>query len=249
VVAVVVAGFVVVAVAVCCEGAVVVDDELDDLTVVLGVELRALEVAGATGGDEGDPPHAASTSGSAMIQRTFTFMLGPYPSRRGRWEQRAVRARDGAFSLRLRRESASTQSVPALTVAHQSSTLPAFGFLTLTARQRPRSYLERGRCRRTVHRVGQLPSWRPMPWVRLPQPRRARRLGPSSAATAPSLGGRAGCTFPVCRSHPLASSWTGLRTPALSRTGSPGGRRPAGCPSTAKALRRTSPAAPSPGGR
>jgi len=70
------AGFVVVAVAVCfCvgTGAVVVDDELDDLTVVLGVELRALEVAGATGGDEADPPHAASTTGSAMIQTTFSL--------------------------------------------------------------------------------------------------------------------------------------------------------------------------------
>ena len=76
------AGFVVVAVAVCfCADpvAVVVDDELDDLTVVLGVELRALEVAGATGGDEADPPHAASTTGSAMIQRTFSLMLGHYP--------------------------------------------------------------------------------------------------------------------------------------------------------------------------
>jgi len=77
------AGFVVVAVPVCfCAGtgAVVVDDELDDVTVLLGVELRALEVAGATGGDEADPPHAASTTGSAMTQRTFTLMLGHYPS-------------------------------------------------------------------------------------------------------------------------------------------------------------------------
>jgi len=73
---------VVVAVAVCfCAGtgAVVVDDELDDLAVVLGVELRALEVAGATGGDEADPPHAASTTGSAMIQRTFSLMLRTLP--------------------------------------------------------------------------------------------------------------------------------------------------------------------------
>ncbi len=60
-------------------GAVVVDDELDDVTVVLGDELLALEVAGATGGDEADPPHAASTTGSAMIQRTFPLMLGHYP--------------------------------------------------------------------------------------------------------------------------------------------------------------------------
>ncbi len=60
-------------------GAVVVDDELDDVTVVLGDELRALGVAGATGGDEADPPHAASTTGSAMIQRTLSLMLGHYP--------------------------------------------------------------------------------------------------------------------------------------------------------------------------
>jgi len=60
-------------------GAVVVDDELDDVTVVLGDELLALEVAGATGGDEADPPHAASTTGSAMIQRTFSLMLRTLP--------------------------------------------------------------------------------------------------------------------------------------------------------------------------
>ncbi len=61
-------------------GAVVVDDEFDDATTVaLGVALLALEVAGATGGDEADPPHAASTTGSAMIQRTFSLMRGHYP--------------------------------------------------------------------------------------------------------------------------------------------------------------------------
>jgi len=95
---------------------------------VLGVELRALEVAGATGGDEADPPHAASTTGSAMIQRTFTFMLGPYPSRRGRWEQRAVRARKGASSLRL-----SIESAPDAGCAHKSPPARSGGWLSRDA--------------------------------------------------------------------------------------------------------------------
>jgi len=64
-------------------GAVVVDDEFDDVTTVaLGVALLALEVAGAAGGDEADPPHAASTTGRAMMPRTFSIMRGHYCRRR-----------------------------------------------------------------------------------------------------------------------------------------------------------------------
>ena len=52
-------------------GPVVDDDELDDVaTAALGCSLLALEVAGAPSGGEADPPQAARTADSAMMQRT-----------------------------------------------------------------------------------------------------------------------------------------------------------------------------------